>query len=443
MRPLRVAGLAALFALPLLAAPLRAGGPDLPPEPRQSDQSGYWIPTKGSSKTRRESNQVRVVPEDYAPRGTRRSDPVQWDRHEQRRPVQNGGRRPDYQSHPGWDQSGDRNDGAGNARLGRTLTGAAGVAAGGFAGAALSAAVIKAIGGASLPAIVPIVVGAAITTGGAYLGAKALSSLGQEADRFLGPRSTFTILGGVAGAVAGLTLMPALGPFAGPMGRVLGGVLGGVAGGVLGSLLAPALDKVATPPTLFGAAGAAIGGLGFGVMGGLAGAAGGYALGTVFDKGIYADRDHSVPDDVREARHDIKDGLYNLGDRFRHYSHTVGDWVNDRRDDFSDRTRGHWDHYDYNSYYYEDYPDSRQYATGTLKGDQSDPRSMSYGSDDRESRDGLAEARDDYHDALEQFQKVSSYGSQSERRDAMKRVQRAEQHYQRLKGSEIQGIPEP
>ena len=58
--------------------------------------------------------------------------------------------------------------------LGRTLGGAAGIAAGSFGGAALASAVIKSAGVAAMGPIAPILVGTAITAGGAFLGGKIL-----------------------------------------------------------------------------------------------------------------------------------------------------------------------------------------------------------------------------------------------------------------------------
>ncbi|MBI4862054.1 MAG: hypothetical protein HY815_17630, partial [Candidatus Riflebacteria bacterium] len=177
-----------------------------------------------------------------------------------------------YYGKPGVDV---RNDPAGKARLGRTLGGAAGIAAGSFGGALIASSVIKAAGVAALGPVAPILVGAAITAGGAFIGAKAFSLVGQGMDRTMGPGMTWTLMGGIAGSIAGFSLLPALGPFAGPMGRVIGAALGGFLGGMIGKVASPVLDRYATPPMIYGATGAILGGVGFGPLGAVAGAAGG------------------------------------------------------------------------------------------------------------------------------------------------------------------------
>ncbi len=172
--------------------------------------------------------------------------------------------------------------------LGRTLGGAGGIAVGSFGGAAIASAVIKGAGLASMGPIAPILVGTAITAGGAFIGAKVLSHGGAWMDRALGPDMTWTLVGATAGAVAGFALLPSLGPFAGPAGRVVGAALGGVVGGLLGKIFAPGLQHYATTKMIYTATGALLGGAGMGIPGALIGAVGGYTLGSIFDNNFFA-----------------------------------------------------------------------------------------------------------------------------------------------------------
>jgi hypothetical protein len=172
--------------------------------------------------------------------------------------------------------------------LGRTLGGAGGIAVGSFGGAAIASAVIKGAGLATMGPIAPILVGTAITAGGAFIGAKAMSHGGAWMDRALGPDMTWTLVGATAGAVAGFALLPSLGPFAGPAGRVVGAALGGVVGGLLGKIFAPGLQHYATTKMIYTATGALLGGAGMGIPGALIGAVGGYTLGSIFDNNFFA-----------------------------------------------------------------------------------------------------------------------------------------------------------
>jgi hypothetical protein len=321
-------------------------------------------------------------------------------------------------------------DPAGRARLGRTLGGAAGIAAGSFGGAMLASAVIKAAGVAALGPIAPILVGAAITAGGAFLGAKAFSLAGQGLDRTLGPDATWTMVGGIAGAVAGFALLPALGPFAGPMGRVLGAGLGGFLGGALGKMLAPKLDRHATAPMIYGATGALLGGVGFGVVGAVAGAAGGYVLGSIFDRNFFVDRNGSLRSTVADARDDV----YDLRERFRDYRETVGDWVHDRVDRFGDRLRTRWPYYDHDSHYYDDYADSRRFVSQNYAnaGGGSGIGYENYSSESAFSGN-LEQAKAAYYRALEDFQRVNASGSPGQRADGARRVHEAQVNFQRAK----------
>jgi len=198
-----------------------------------------------------------------------------------------------------------------DAGIGRTGGGAAGLAIGSMGGAALAAAVIKA-GGSGLLAspIAPVLIGSAITAAGAYVGSKLGSHGGVWADQKLGPDMTWTLMGASAGAIAGFALLPKLGPFAGPAGRALGAALGGVAGGVLGKMFAPQLNRLATPPMLYGAAGAAVGGMGMGIPGALVGAVGGYLVGNVLNKGFFAEPGSSTQGDIRRNVYDYQTDIY-------------------------------------------------------------------------------------------------------------------------------------
>lgn len=321
----------------------------------------------------------------------------------------------------------DPYDGAGHARLGRTMGGAAGIAAGSMAGAALATAVIKSAGVAALGPLAPILIGTAITAAGAWIGAKGLSMVGQEGDRLLGPDMTWAIVGGIAGSVLGFTLLPSLGPFAGPMGRIIGAALGGFVGGTLGKIFAPTLDRVATPPVIYGATGALLGGVGFGPVGALAGAAGGYALGRVMDRGFFIDP-HTRPRDVSR---DIRNEFAGVTDRFRDYRETLGDWVHGRANRFRDRLSSRWGYYDYPSDYYTDYSDSRRYAYELGYGQGGD--SSGWGGWAGEVAPDLKTARDRYYQALQEFQRVSAHGSPAERASSVHRVHETQQEYLRLK----------
>ncbi len=257
-------------------------------------------------------------------------------------------------------------DGAGNARLGRTLGGAAGIAAGSFGGAALAAAVIKGAGLATMGPVVPILVGSAITAGGAFLGAKLHSSLGQSGDRALGPGTTWTLVGAIAGSMLGYAFIPALGPFAGTAGRIIAAGVAGLAGGILAKLFAPQLDKIATPRNIYAGTGAVIGAVGFGPVGAIAGAAGGYALGAIFGDNFFADKRSSPSGYMRN----VQDEYYNVTDKFRDFKYTISDWFGNKTDRFGDRMRDNWDYYDRPSAYYDDYYQDRSQMYDYIGRDQ-------------------------------------------------------------------------
>ena len=232
--------------------------------------------------------------------------------------------------------------------LGRTLGGAAGIAAGSFGGAALASAVIKSAGVAAMGPIAPILVGTAITAGGAFVGAKLLSHGGSWMDSALGPDMTWTLVGGVAGSVAGFALLPALGPFAGPAGRVIGAALGGVAGGLLGKMFAPTLQRFATTKSIYGATGALLGGAGFGIPGAIMGAVGGYALGSIFDKNFFATPGSSLGGDVQNNVVDLQTpyrGLQNAGSSISNWvrgsTSNLGNSIRSNNDTSYDYTRGY------------------------------------------------------------------------------------------------------
>lgn len=323
-------------------------------------------------------------------------------------------------------------DSAGESRLGRTLGGAAGIAAGSFGGAMLASAVIKAAGIAALGPVAPILVGTAITAGGAFIGAKGLSALGQAGDRLLGPGTAWTLVGGIGGAIAGFTLLPALGPLAGPAGRVIGAALGGIIGGTVAKLLAPKLDKVGTPAGIYGATGALLGGVGFGPIGALAGAAGGYALGSIFDKNFFADRNGSLRSNYEDAR----DHVYDLRDKVGDWKDTVSDWFHNRTDRFRDRMSMRWNYYDHDSGYYDDYADSSQFVNQYTGWGQ---RGYGIGYQNYSSESGfnggLSDAKARYYRALEEFQRVNASGTPAQRADAAKRVHEAQVNFTRAKQS--------
>lgn len=274
--------------------------------------------------------------------------------------------------------------------LGRTLGGAAGIAAGSFGGAALASAVIKSAGVASMGPIAPILVGTAITAGGAFVGAKLLSHGGEWMDHALGPDMTWTLVGGVAGSVAGFALLPALGPFAGPAGRVIGAALGGVAGGLLGKMFAPHLQRFATTKTIYGATGALLGGAGFGIPGALMGAVGGYALGSIFNKNFFSEPGSSLTGDVRRNMVDYQTPYYGL----RNAGASIQNWVRGSTSNVGNRIRNSNDYYyDYTNGYPAGYS-PYAYAPGTTAMAPSSTGSATVGSSDgagSQQADGAAE----------------------------------------------------
>lgn len=304
----------------------------------------------------------------------------------------------------------DRTLGGGDGEgLGRTLGGAAGIAAGSFGGAALASAVIKSAGVAAMGPIAPILVGTAITAGGAFLGAKLLSHGGSWMDSALGPDMTWTLVGGIAGSVAGFALLPALGPFAGPAGRVIGAALGGVAGGVLGKIFAPHLQRFATTKTIYGATGALLGGAGFGIPGALMGAVGGYALGSIFNKNFFAEPGSSLTGDLRRNAVDLQTPYYGL----RGAGQEVSNWVRGGTNNMYNRIRSNSDaYYDYTRGYpaggYAYSPQNTAMVdTGTGSALPSAPAAT-----DASSMDA-AEADRRMKDALTRYQSAEAQGNQA------------------------------
>ena len=292
--------------------------------------------------------------------------------------------------------------------IGRTLGGAAGIAAGSFGGAALASAVIKSAGVAAMGPIAPILVGTAITAGGAFLGAKLLSHGGEWMDNALGPDMTWTLVGGIAGSVAGFALLPALGPFAGPAGRVIGAALGGVAGGVLGKIFAPTLQRFATTKTVYGATGALLGGAGFGIPGALIGAVGGYALGSIFNKNFFAEPGSSVTGDLTRNAVNLQtpyNSLQNAGS-------SISNWVRGGTGNLGGQLRSNNDYaYDYtrgNPAGYSPYayaPGNTATAGGT--------GSATAGEGNGAAADGAAEVDRQLKEATAGYQAAESSGDQT------------------------------
>lgn len=313
------------------------------------------------------------------------------------------------------------------ANVSRTMAGAAGVAAGGFAGTALASAVVGAGGLASMPAVASVLVTTGIVAGCAWVGGKVASRLGLALDDTLGPDMTWTIIGASLGGLAALALLPALGPAFGAFGPVLKVMLGGAVGGVLAKFFAPQLESIATPTVLYGAAGGVVGGLAGGIPGALVGVAGGAALGKVMDKGFFADEETSNRDLWKQAQWKARDTT----DRFRQWRDDTFDWVNDRREDFSNRIRGDED-------YYRNYEDSFTYECwdpadySEADGDPYYKAGRRYERKSQSRRDAeLAELKRDWRDALRDFEDANEDGSAAERQKALYRVRKAEEAYEK------------
>lgn len=313
------------------------------------------------------------------------------------------------------------------ANVSRTMAGAAGVAAGGFAGTALASAVVGAGGLASMPAVASVLVTTGIVAGCAWVGGKVASRLGLALDDSLGPDMTWTIIGASLGGLAALALIPALGPAFGAFGPIIKVMLGGAIGGVLAKFFAPQLESIATPTILYGAAGGVVGGLAGGIPGALVGVAGGAALGKVMDEGFFADEDTSNRELWKRAQWKTRD----TGDRFRQWRDDTFDWVNDRRECFEKRVKG-------DEEYYRNYEDSFAYECwdpadySEADGDPYFQAGRKYQRRSSKERTAeLSELKRDWRDALRDFEDANEDGSSVDRRKALARVRKTEAAYEK------------
>jgi hypothetical protein len=235
-----------------------------------------------------------------------------------------------------WDRRGQESSGE---EPGRTVGGSIGMAAGMVGGAALASAVIGAAGIAAWGPAAVMLIGSAITIGGAFAGAKLFSSMGGKFTKALGRDNMWMMIGAVLGTVAAIALITTTGGiFAGAGGLLIKAMIGGIAGGVIGKLFAPQLEALATPRNLMMGMGALVGGLGGGIPGAIAGAVGGYALGAIMDDNFFTqpgDRlGNYLPfgggdkDTASGAMSSIKDAWGRLMD-----------WGSDKKDD----TKDWWD----------------------------------------------------------------------------------------------------
>ncbi len=239
--------------------------------------------------------------------------------------------------------------------IGRTLGGAVGLAAGGFAGAALASAVIGAAGIGSLGSLATILVGTSITMACGLVGSKLFSHVGQWADRTLGRRNLWTMMGATIGTILAVALLPATGPFAGVAGMIAKGFIGGIAGGILGRLFAPQLQAISNPRILYAAAGGLMGALGGGgIVGAVAGVALGGIVGTIMDKNFFSDERVTMGDLAREGGYHVSrvgDWFRRAGSRISDWFHGGGNWVRDRwYGDDPYYQGGYYDDYYYNGY---------------------------------------------------------------------------------------------
>lgn len=246
-----------------------------------------------------------------------------------------------------WDDRGEMSRGG---ESGRSIGGSVGLAAGFLGGAALAAAVTSAGAVAAMGPLAVMVIGASITVGGGFLGAKLFSHGGQWLTEKLGKQNMWMMIGATAGTIAAIALIPALGPFAGAGGLVVKGLVGGLAGGIIGRLFANQLEALATPRMLMTGVGAVVGGLFGNVPGAIAGAAGGYALGAIFDDHFFAKPGDSF-------RNYLPD-LGGLTDKLRRAKDNVSDWVDGKMHDAGHAWNDNW--YGNDPYYQYGY----QYAQG-------------------------------------------------------------------------------
>lgn len=308
--------------------------------------------------------------------------------------------------------------------MGRTLGGAAGLAAGSMGGAALASSVISAGGLAALGPLGPLLVGTAIVAASAWGGSKAMSYLGYELDQAMGPKAVWTMLGATLGAVAALALIPAAGPFVGPLGLVVKGLVGGVAGGALAGLFSKQLEAVATPRTLYAAAGGAIGAVAGGIPGAIAGVAGGYTVGAVMDENFFAKEDEYWNEGHRRDTR----GRSQVRDRFTDARDDIQDWVYDRTDRFAERQQTKpWRYADCDESFYwqNDYSDEdyrAQQRPGHRKGDEG-----------RNESGNLFELRTQWQEAVVALKEVQQDpdATRASVGRALDRVKKAEQVYER------------
>lgn len=266
---------------------------------------------------------------------------------------QNNGYLSDYYKGGRWD---DRGQNSGGQEPGRTIGGSLGLAGGMIGGAALASAVIGAAGIASWGPLAVMLIGSAITIGGAFIGSKLFSHLGGKFTQALGRDNMWMMIGAAAGAIAAIALIPAAGPFAGAAGLLVKGMIGGLLGGTLGKLFAPQMEALATPRNLMLGVGALIGGLGGGIPGAIAGAVGGYVLGAILDDNFF-----SQPGDSVSRYLPWGDGNgRNIVDKLRDAWDRVTDWGSDKKEDAEDWwDRNYWRDEAYSPTYQQSYSYAR------------------------------------------------------------------------------------
>jgi hypothetical protein len=313
--------------------------------------------------------------------------------------------------------------------IGRTLGGAAGIAAGSMAGFGIASAVIKAAGVAAMAPMVKLMIGTAIVGAAAWGGAKLFSHLGLALDRAMGPKAVWMMLGATIGTVAAVSLIPTVGIFAGPVGLIAKGLIGGLAGGTLLGLLHKPLEAVATPRVLYAAAGGTIGAVAGGVPGALAGAAGGLAIGAVMDQGFFADEDFYPGRAMRDRWDDVRE-------HFRYCRDDVEDWRYDRRDRFAqryDQRPYRYDDCDESFYWQNDFyddEDDEEYQAHRRPGRRG--KGHAYGHQRRRGNDHLFELKTKWQEAMAEFEEFNLQPDTSPRdlQRSLKKVRRLEAEYQ-------------
>lgn len=280
-----------------------------------------------------------------------------YDQYQQGAGRYDGYRNDAYGSGGNWRDWDDRGQASNGQEPGRTMGGSLGLAAGMVGGAALASAVIGAAGIAAWGPLAVMLIGSAITVGGAFAGAKLFSNLGGKFTEALGRDNMWMMIGAAAGAVAAIALIPAAGPFAGAAGLIVKGLIGGLAGGVLGKLFAPQLESIAQPRYLMLGMGALLGGLGGGIPGAIAGAVGGYALGAILDDHFFSQPGDSVSNYLPFG----DGGIRGIGDTLGNAWDRLTNWGQNRVDD----TKDFWDrNYNRDDYYDPVYRQSYSNARG-------------------------------------------------------------------------------